>query len=266
MKGETLSLRQQLRVDRSSKDAVKMALVLGAQFALKQNMLTWGIIFPRVIFPSTFETEEAAHVYFEARSQRRVECANAILTQFQSLAREGHTPSTEGDINVTKKLLKAQSSNAAVNELSTYLKNEGKPGQALKGVPPIVKKQAGRAAFDLPLNVGAWAPAFMCTPFLKGSLKEIHASDKFLMERQDELDNLSRRDLLELALARGFGHESASNQELSKQLSSWLALAKKGDEEGWDPVRSRLLFMGANVVQSIRQDPPGELHRALFSP
>ena len=160
---------------------------------------------------------------------------------------------------------------------------------------------------------GAWTPSSLSEALASTPLHIKRSSAREFMYtaplgRSDELlrraqrrgerlaEELTRRDLLELAAARGFGHGGASDASLVADLEAWLdavyaydeqlhlpsppsgsseAKEEEDDEEGWDeppmgtgwskdPARRRAVLMGLNVLESVRRHPGAVQHRALF--
>ena len=174
----------------------------------------------------------------------------------------------------------------------------------LKGLPPILVKGYAQSACDLPLGLASWAPAFVIRALVSGTLRDLSRSDAILRAAQESGEDLeallTRRDLLELAAARGFGHGGASDKALVDDLKAWLATVyereskpstsfmARGEEpgdmtigvdsvktlcgdlvmgEGWAEggERRRAVLVSLNVVESLRRHPGASPHRALFA-
>jgi hypothetical protein len=325
-----VSLSEHLRASRATSDIMQVGSVAAIKVLTKQNPLNYVYIFPRQILPGCFFNERNDHDRFRKRARKRGEAAANMLVRMETMTASRNP--AEHDLyapysDKAAEILAAPSPAAALaclgreeaggaaalaassssdekaqtkHKKKQKKKNKKKKMPPLKGLPPVLVKGFVQATCDLPLGLANWAPAFFVRGLASGVLEELGRSDELLRRAQRRgerlAEELTRRDLLELAAARGFGHGGASDASLVADLEAWLdavyaydeqlhlpsppsgsseAKEEEDDEEGWDeppmgtgwskdPARRRAVLMGLNVLESVRRHPGAVQHRALF--
>lgn len=152
---------------------------------------------------------------------------------------------------------------------------------------PQSKKEAKKAALRVALGIPApvvkgigkgmgmafpFAPAFYIRPKLRQYVKELGEADEVL--KKQALDTLSESELHEACNARGMEVAGRSAGELKKGLAEWLKLTSgpidggSGAREGmvFVPERARILALGLNFLETVREGRQAELSRKALSP
>lgn len=267
-KGRELSLRRELFVKRNNQDLSKLVVVWGFSSLLKINPVVMFLFFPWVEFPSTLGSEEDFNGKFKERLFRRAKSAEEVIQNLQNLelqaALHHHGDSgAQEALDVAGKVLAQSNSGAMLTVIEPGLTSPEKGG-ALQGIPGPVIKGISRATLNLPLGIDGWGPGFMCKPFVNGALKSMAREDDMLTAKMSEIDTLNRRDLVDLAVARGLGSEVTSRKDLIRDLKDWLRDMERAKEKGLDDSRSRYALMGVNTVQYLRQGDSIRLQRQLY--
>lgn len=129
-----------------------------------------------------------------------------------------------------------------------------------------------------------FAPAWFIRPQLREYAKQLDEADSILMRQP--LDTLSESDLLDACSARGMEVVGRSAKDLRNGLKEWLELTSEplrgtgqgqGQEPGQQgllgdgmvfvPERAKLLGLGANFLELVREGKQAELSRiALRAP
>ena len=109
------------------------------------------------------------------------------------------------------------------------------------------------------------SPGFLRRAALGKHLEQLVTEDNVLLRKG--IKSLSRTELLEACLDRGFGSVELSDAQLRARLDAWLGLVYRSPGEALEPHRVRLAAMAACAASSVRneQESMSVLPRLLYS-
>lgn len=323
-----LTLSEKLRENRFGEDALKCAF--GIVCTIRGVPITTPYyFFPRTFLPSTFFTERNFQDRMDKVTHKRLQGVSLLASTLgQGGVRhpdmfQGTRPSLEDKVapfaadimdalkapDPAARMLGTVAAKQAVAAAETTKKQATKARKKLKdkpfeGVPwPLVKGYAAacfpgcgiRHGVSYFLPLWSWLPAWHMRKVMFGELKHIKRVDDLIHARGDDDEggvlSLTRRDLQELGLARGFVYsdscldpddEAAQTEALRTQLQHWLRAcypvpmdSAEGADANLDahpdqlavsmpPLTRRALLLGCNVVATARESPHAQAHRSAF--
>lgn len=292
--GELVLLRK------AGEDTMKL-LQAGAVWLFVPELFPAMLYFYPRALPSTFESEQGREKRHGTLARMRTRSAFELLaTLEEQAAGKGSKAIAAASMAVTaESLLRAKDANKALAYLqpSAVVPSEG--DKAYKGLAKVNERDAKRRAKGSgKLRVGEVRGAGkqalngIPQPVLKAGCKLIGVSGpqpgplrratlgkhlEHLVEEDEVLsvvgvESLSREQLAEACLDRGFGSDQLSDAELRARLDAWLKLVSarthgKGGSTMYEPHRLRLAAMAACATTSVRNERESlsTLPRLLFN-
>jgi hypothetical protein len=272
---------------------MKKLLNFGFVFAVSRDPLTTYFVANFQGMPSTFESEEGRSKRFQARSRDHANAVLDLLTTLeeQALKRGRKADVARSQVNIAESVLRTRSKNEALSNLEGHaaLQGSSKTFNELKKIQERVERRKAKGA---KLKVGQTTTAGQIAlrgtsnPVLKAGCKLISAKTfplnvfrraaigkhlEQLVEEDDVLQksgvgSLSRNELIEACLDRGFGAVELSDAELRKQLTSWLCVVRSCESGAVEPHRLRFAAMATCATDSLRKRQKKTLPQLLYAP
>lgn len=308
--GATLSYAQLQLLRNSGTDTTKL-LQAGFVWLFCPELFPALLYFNPKAIPSTFESEKGATKRRDSLARMRTKAALELLTQLEEQAASG--PGIFGGnkkalvaaagCEAAERMLRERTVNRAlVHVQSSACAPDAEAGaEAHKRLAQIAAQEDKRAAKKGAVRVGAVTGAGKIAlmglpqPALKAGCKVIGVSGPMLgpmrrgalgkhLEGLVEGDailasqgtkSLTRQELLEACIDRGFGSDALSDQQLRSLLDEWLGLLSSrragsvavGSGHDYEPHRLRLAAMSACAIGSVRREREAlsTLPRLLYS-